>query len=101
MFGLTVVGWMLFRAHSMQQIGYFFSEHAGLQLSADSLGFGRRLVFFAGPLMALELYQERKGNQLAFLRWPLALRVLLLCALILWALMYGVREPTEFIYFQF
>jgi D-alanyl-lipoteichoic acid acyltransferase DltB (MBOAT superfamily) len=100
MFCFTVVGWILFRAHSMHQIGHFFSE-MGLQLSADSLGFGRRLVFFAGPLMALELYQERQGNQLAFLRWPLALRVLLLCALILWALMYGVREPTEFIYFQF
>ena len=100
MFALTVIGWVLFRAESWDQIVWWFS-HVGLQPSDESFGFIRTLVLYGGPLALVQLLQGASGD----LSWPArrgpVLFGLWLAALIVGILVFGQRASSEFIYFQF
>lgn len=100
MFALTVIGWVLFRAESWDQIVWWFS-HVGLQPSGESFGFIRTLVLYGGPLALVQLLQGASGD----LSWPArrgpVLFGLWLAALIVGILVFGQRASSEFIYFQF
>ena len=100
MFALTVIGWVLFRAESWDQIVWWFS-HVGLQPSDESFGFIRTLVLYGGPLALVQLLQGASGD----LSWPARRGPMLfglwLAALIVGILVFGQRASSEFIYFQF
>ncbi len=96
----TLIGWVLFRSSSMEQIMYMLS-HVGFSLSPESLKFGYTLLFFAVPLLAAERYQHVTGDLLVFTKWRWWLRAAFYGALVVWILVFGVRESMEFIYFQF
>jgi hypothetical protein len=100
MFGLTVIGWVLFRATSFEQIAYFAS-HAGVERSAETLGFAQILVACALPLFAIEALQHFRSDLLALAKLWLPVRVGVYSALLLAIAIFAVREQTEFIYFQF
>ncbi len=100
MFSLTVIGWVLFRATSFEQIVHFFS-HAGLERSAETPWLAERVLWCALPLFAIELLQHVRGDLLAFAKVWLPVRVGVYSAMFLAIVVFAAREQTEFIYFQF
>jgi alginate O-acetyltransferase complex protein AlgI len=100
MFVLTMIGWVLFRASSLRQAAYILT-HAGLDASRHTAGMGQALLFFAAPLVVVEWWQYVRRDQLAPVNLRLPWRVSAYAAMLVWVLIFGVRESLEFIYFQF
>ena len=100
MFCLTLVGWLIFRARSVDQIVYMLAN-ISLSISNFSLVLLLELVFFTFPLVLIELYQYMSRDLLLLTRLPAIVRVIVYALLIVWTLIFGVRESLEFIYFQF
>ncbi|HPO93741.1 MAG TPA: MBOAT family O-acyltransferase [Phycisphaerales bacterium] len=104
MFHLVLVGWILFRCRSLQEIGgYFRGLFAGWSTLAEALA-GTHfadVAFFAAPIVLMELWQHRTGDLSAPTRLSLAPRALLYTVLLAAMMVWGVRDAVEFIYFQF
>lgn len=101
MFFLTLIGWILFRARSAQQVAYMLS-HLGLSRSGESLHFLSGLVFFTWPLILVEFAEETRADAAERARsaqwW---VRVPAYSLIIIAMALFGVRQSSEFIYFQF
>ncbi len=100
MFALVAAGWVIFRAESAEQAFYFFS-HAGLAPSAGSGDLAYEIAFLAFPLLLFHLFQYYRDDLLIALRWPVWVRAPLYAVLVASIVVFGVREPVEFIYFNF
>lgn len=100
MFCLTLVGWLIFRSRSVDQIVYMLT-HASFKLSAFSLYLLPEIVFLTFPLILIEIYQYMSRDLLLLTRLPNLVRVLVYVLIIIWTLVFGARESLEFIYFQF
>jgi D-alanyl-lipoteichoic acid acyltransferase DltB (MBOAT superfamily) len=105
MFVLTCLGWLLFRAHTFEQIsgmllGLFAS--AGWSVTALTAGwrYAAELAFLGAPLLAIQLWQARQQDLLAPTHAPVWVRIGLYIALFLGAIILR-RDSLEFIYFQF
>jgi alginate O-acetyltransferase complex protein AlgI len=101
MFLLTQLGWLIFRSESVDQIFYFIKSAARLDISRSTLMRYLEILFFVWPLILVQVIQRRKGdlNVISSLN-PLVKSLIYFVFFILMCL-YGVRESTEFIYFQF
>lgn len=100
MFGCTLLGWLIFRADSWSQILYFL-EHVGFHFSTKTIGMIGQLLFFITPLLLIQIWQARTHDLLIVLKQKNWLIGGFYAFLWLWILVFGVRESTEFIYFQF
>lgn len=100
MFCLTLIGWVIFRSRSVGQIGYILT-HVGFATSPESAGLAYNLLFFAVPLILIQLVQYRTRDLLALTKLPGILRTPVYAWMLMWIIVFGVRESTEFIYFQF
>ena len=100
MFVLTVIGWIIFRSRSLEQLGYMLT-HMGLQFSTDSRYFGYTICFFSVPLLAMEYWQCQTRNLLAPTRVSVGRRALVYSMMVVWLCAFGARKSMEFIYFQF
>ncbi len=98
MFGLTQFGWLLFRAESLDQIGYFLVNGSLWPRAGGGL---LSLALVIWPLVVLDLWQWRRGNLLAGLALPPLRRGLLYAVQVGAIMLFGVRESIEFVYFQF
>lgn len=102
MFHFICLGWLLFRAESMLQVGEMLVripvDWSLTPLASTALGF---LLFYAGPLMLLELWQEREGELSALLRTHWAVRGVVYLYIVGMMLFFPPPTPSEFIYFQF
>ena len=100
MFCFTAIGWILFRSTSFDQAIYIVT-HLGLNDSETTERTAFHFLYFAAPLVLMQLGQYFTGDLLAPARWnPIAQGLfygLILCAIAI----FGVRESMEFIYFQF
>ncbi len=100
MFILTVYGWILFRAESFWQIVYF-STNLGL----DGIGaFGDQLLRLAVFVLAIAIFDGYFVRRYTADRVEAVKPIFAVAGsaiLILVMMVYGVREATEFIYFQF
>jgi len=108
-FHLVCIGWLLFRAPSLEQAvamagalfgDLTFTTRAGL----DALG----VLFFVGPLLVMQAFQYRTGDLSCFLRWQPTRRVafVLACGFLMFYVVLlgreaGIGGGNEFIYFQF
>lgn len=99
-FILTLGGWLLFRVN----------QFGDLSLLARGLVNGWRLngivclatiVVTVGPLLLIEIAQERQKSLLAVKAWPKAVRLLVYLTLWVGILLAGAVNTQEFIYFQF
>ena len=59
------------------------------------------VVVFAGPLMILDYYQERRADMLAILHAAPVIRWAVCGILLLFLVVSGAMNSYEFIYFQF
>jgi alginate O-acetyltransferase complex protein AlgI len=100
MFGFTLFGWLIFRSSSMEQIGYFLGN-LSLSPTALSAGFLTEIAFFGLPLLLVQLFQHYRTDLLVMTKVPPFPRISFYAILLFWILIFGVRESTEFIYFQF
>jgi len=100
MFSLTLIGWLLFRSRTVEQITYMVS-HVSLLPSPQSLPFLTRFVFYSFPLALGELYQYLTRDLLALTKIPLSIRIPVYSILLIAIIVYGAHESLEFIYFQF
>ncbi|MCP5096978.1 MAG: MBOAT family protein [Chloroflexi bacterium] len=100
MFALTLVGWLIFRASSVAQIVYMLT-HVSFASTATSAELGRSLLFFAAPLLIVQIYQYVKRDLLVLPKLPVPVRMIVYGLMISWMYIFGIRESLEFIYFQF
>lgn len=100
MFGFTLIGWLIFRAESLDQIVYFL-RHFSLQSSAKTAIFFGQFLFFVSPVLLMQIWQARTNDLLIMLKQKSWVIGGFYAFLISWILVFGVREATEFIYFQF
>jgi hypothetical protein len=84
----------------VDQIGYILT-HIGFAGSPETAALGYDLLFYAGPLVLIQLLQYLRRDLLVLTRLPAILRTPLYAWMITWIIVFGVRESTEFIYFQF
>jgi alginate O-acetyltransferase complex protein AlgI len=99
-FAVMQLGWLIFRADSIEQLAYFLGN-MGLSPSTLSARFAWDLLVVTAPLLAIQLWQHRTGQLLAPLRTPLAVRIAVHSFLLIAIAILGVREASEFLYFQF
>ena len=100
MFLLTLLGWVFFRATSIEQIVTMLSS-ISLASSSQTASVAYRLLFFAAPLAAVEIWQCATNDLLIVTKTNAWFRVLAYTFLLVWIFIFGVREPAEFLYFQF
>ena len=96
----TVVGWIIFRAETASQIGYFFA-HMGPSTSAVTGELFRQLAILWTPLWLVQIWQHRTRDLLCFAKAPAPVGFVFLSLCVLTSFLYGVQESIEFIYFQF
>ncbi len=101
MFHLTCIGWLFFRAESISQVWEMAQQFDNLQLTPFALGAGVLIVFYVLPLLAFEVWLERREDVLALLKtqWWVRGLVYSYCILMLW--FFPALGQYEFIYFQF
>ena len=96
----TMIGWIIFRSQSIDQIVYILS-HIGISPSPDSSQLAYQLIFFSWPVVVMEVIQYYYGDLLIVTKQSTLTRGLVYGLLIVAIMVFGVRESLEFIYFQF
>ena len=103
MFHVTCLGWLIFRANSVTQIGDMLRRIAtDLRPSPSTMqSIVLPFALVVAPLLVVHVYQARKGSESAVLdlRWPV--RYALYGAVFYLVLLFGDFEGAQFIYFQF
>ncbi len=96
-------GWLLFRAHSFDQIRTFTALLFGFSAGGPSIISKPTTAASAGILVLswLQLCDYRAGSLESFQRWRPALQGLLYATLIFILIMGTSNAPVQFIYFQF
>jgi D-alanyl-lipoteichoic acid acyltransferase DltB (MBOAT superfamily) len=103
-FFLAMIGWIIFRAESLSQVGGYFEAMVSNQFIDFSMLYGKKAVVFAAVMLFVEWLQREKEHALQFpeikvfkpavVRWGV---YFLLTIIIL-----GVHGSSQtFIYFQF
>ena len=100
MFGLTLYGWLLFRATSLEQIGYMTVNLVNVDGLGD-MGTIFRIAVFTAPLIVMQIFQYWIKDLLIFLKLPQWSQVILYVGMILWIILEGNHSTIQFIYFQF
>jgi alginate O-acetyltransferase complex protein AlgI len=63
MFILTLLGWLFFRADSIQQISYMLANLSFVS-SSETIEFAKMILFFTLPLIIIQIYQYITGDLL-------------------------------------
>jgi D-alanyl-lipoteichoic acid acyltransferase DltB (MBOAT superfamily) len=103
MFHLTCIGWLIFRAPSLRQLGTL-TQNLFLHFApatVDVAGLLVPLLLFTVPLLLIHLWEARADDLLLVPRLPLGLRYSVVVATMYLILLFGNFGGAEFIYFQF
>jgi alginate O-acetyltransferase complex protein AlgI len=101
-FQIVCVTWLFFRAESVPQaIGFFASLFGNYAVSEITVTGYALLAFFALPMIAYEVWVERRGELFAITTVHWGWRVALYSVILLFLLWFPAPVPSEFIYFQF
>ncbi len=100
MLTFTLIGWLIFRAESAGQIGYFLTEFS-FEPSANTVAYVKAIVFYSWLVVLIELLQHFTKDLLILTRLPAPLRGAFYGVMAAITLAWGERESMEFIYFQF
>ncbi len=100
MFTLTLIGWLLFRAPTWEQIAYTLSNWTPF-VSSETWSLLARTFIPAIPLIVVDLSQYASNDILVFTKLPYVIRVATYSLLVVFIMLFAVRESAEFIYFRF
>jgi D-alanyl-lipoteichoic acid acyltransferase DltB (MBOAT superfamily) len=95
-----LIGMAIVRCVSVEQFWHLMT-HQSFDLSKEAIDGFRTLLYFTWPLIVVQLAQHFSKDLLVPLRLPVIGRAALFTAMILAMMVFGVREPVEFFYFQF
>jgi len=103
MIHVTCYGWLIFRARSVSQIADFSSRvFGGLTAGPETWPvYGWPLLAFAGPFLALHIYEYVRQDLYAVPKLPPFVRYMAYAAMFYLMLLFGDFGGTQFIYFQF
>ena len=103
MFHLTCVGWMIFRAPSLRDLGVLsrsiFINFAPATL--DVTGALLPLLLYTVPLLIIHALEARADDVLVVPRMPMVIRYTVYVATMYLIFLFGNFGGSEFIYFQF
>ncbi len=100
MFGLTNIGWILFRSANISQIVYMVT-HLGFSFSSETFDFAYDVLFFSLPLYGVQLYQFLTQDLLILTKLNAWLRIPVYSCILAAIVVFSNRDRSEFIYFQF
>lgn len=101
-FHLICIGEIFFRSESLDQvIGMLSSLGSSWALTPLALYGLATVAFFAIPLVAVEVWSQRKGDPLALAKLPVLPRTLAYAAIVLLIFYFPPEQTQTFIYFQF
>ena len=103
MFHLTCVGWLIFRARSLQQLvdlGWNLVTNFS-PMAADVPGLLAPLLLYATPLVIVHGCEAYFDDVLIVRRFPVAMRYSVYAATFYLTMLFGNFGGSEFIYFQF
>jgi D-alanyl-lipoteichoic acid acyltransferase DltB (MBOAT superfamily) len=101
-FQLVCVGWLIFRAQSIEQIGAML--HAlFFNFGVPELSLNAYLCVLLSilTLSTFQSFQYVKNDLLFLLKWPWAIRAIVFITMFYLLIFYGATGGQEFIYFQF
>ncbi|MEE2941113.1 MAG: MBOAT family O-acyltransferase [Planctomycetota bacterium] len=98
--GPMLMGMAIVRCSSLEQFWHLLT-HQSFELTPRAAAGLRHLALFTWPLVIVQLLQHTTRDLMVPLRLPLPGRIALLSALVLGMMVFGVRSPVEFFYFQF
>jgi D-alanyl-lipoteichoic acid acyltransferase DltB (MBOAT superfamily) len=101
MFMLTVIGWVIFRSGSLEQIAYMLTHVGFGDRSWTTVSTLWRMMVLISPLLLVQGYQYFSKDLLILSKWKPLARVPVYAFLLLAIILLGSRQTTEFIYFQF
>ena len=98
-FQLVCLGWLIFRAETLGQVGHMLaSVFGGLTLRGSAVTL---FLFYSAPLIVMQGMQLLKRDLDALRHVPAALRGLIYSMMFYGILLFGNYDHKEFIYFQF
>lgn len=102
-FHLTCLGWLFFRAESIEQIfnmlnALFFNLRIQKQYFVE---YGNFLIFYIWPLILVQFMQFKKNDEMAMYKSNVFIKALFYFICIILFITYGVSGGHQFIYFQF
>lgn len=103
MFQVTCVGWLIFRAKSVVQIGSFLQSiffNMG-QYTPEIFYYSFQLAFWILPLLVIQFFQYKKGSKNSLRRFPVYSRYAIYLGIYYFIIFFGQFGANEFIYFQF
>lgn len=100
MFGFTVIGWLIFRAESMHQVGSMLASlfHVTSEIWLTN---AYELFYLSLPLVAIQIWQYVSGDLLIVTKQRIWTRGAIYGGMFYGIIVFGVRDSMEFIYFQF
>lgn len=106
MFNFTLIGWVIFRSRSAEQVWEMLSRVGFGTTAGDGARLGTMemvvpLLWVAGPLLAVQIVQHFTRDLMAPARLPALVKGPVYGFMLAIMAVYGVRESVEFIYFQF
>jgi D-alanyl-lipoteichoic acid acyltransferase DltB (MBOAT superfamily) len=102
MFHLTCYGWLIFRAHSAQQVGTL-TARVLTDLAPSTLDHASfiTLLIYVLPLLLMHALEARANDVLVVQRWPRVVRYSVYTATMYLTVLFGNFGGTDFLYFQF
>ncbi len=100
-FHMVTIGWLLFRATSLHQVGEMFYAMGNI---FHEPGFWELFLQFSaiiGPLMIVQYGQLKTGDLLFLFKTPKIVKIGVYALMTYLILGFGVMRAEEFIYFQF
>jgi D-alanyl-lipoteichoic acid acyltransferase DltB (MBOAT superfamily) len=102
MFHLTCVGWLIFRAHSAQQV-WALGRAVVLDFGPAALDrtAAGSLLLFVSPLLLIHALEARADDVMVVRRMPRLIRYCVYSATMYLTMLFGNFGGTDFLYFQF
>jgi D-alanyl-lipoteichoic acid acyltransferase DltB (MBOAT superfamily) len=104
-FHLVCLGWLLFRATSIQQIFSMLQSLWSIVYSQEffnnAIELGKPVLQCTWLLLLVQIFQYRKNNLEIVFKWPAVIRGLLYTMVLYYIMVLGEFNGPEFIYFQF
>lgn len=104
MFFFANIGWLIFRAQSIEQIWNMTLSvlfNTSLEPFSGIKRMAAQILFYAGPLMVIQFLQFKKDDLLMLYHTRISIKSVVYFALIILFLISGVQGGKSFIYFQF
>ncbi|MCP4375440.1 MAG: MBOAT family protein [bacterium] len=102
MFHLVCLGWLFFRAESMSQVwGMLAKMSTNFTTSGFTSYCFSSILFYAGPLMLFEFWQDRTGDPMRLTKVRWGWRAAAYSYAVIMIILFRPTVPSAFIYFQF